>query len=431
MLSEQSPPNSAPEHSLGAFVRRCLLLALILSFTGCAQLPKLPPLPTPANLRAKEKQRMDVARLAENHNNLAEARHVYNTVLERNPKQREAWHRLAVIAAREAKWAEAEDHYRRVAELGPMTPQILCDMGYTLYLQHRLPESEQVLRDALAMEPRNKSAANNLALVLGQQGRYDECLTMFKQTNSEAQAEANLAYVLTQMGQTKLAQAHYSRALSLDPEMRRAAQALLQLAKAEGGGQAVAPVTDPRLTAPPSTPAPGATAGGASAQPPAAIYGPYNGTPANAAPGQQYAQQMSSNVVAPFGNPNPLGGIPAQQPWQAPPGQQVGYTGAAQQPAMPIPTTNTVPGQPGQAYNAQAVYAPQYPGANGMPASYPSQQYAPQASNQQPMNTVQPFYVVPAGGGAAGTTNGTPYGSPAQRNVQNNLPAGFPAPFVK
>ncbi|MBS0209223.1 MAG: tetratricopeptide repeat protein [Planctomycetes bacterium] len=439
---QPSPPVESLD-SLRSVARRSILLALVLSFTGCMQLPKLPPLPTPANRRAQEKQRMDMARLAENHAKLAEARQVYNKILERNPKQREAWHRLAVVASREAKWDEAEDHYRRVLELGAPNAQILGDMGYTLYLQHRLPEAEKVLRDALAQEPRHRSASNNLALVLGQQGRFDECLAMFRNVNDEAEAESNLAYVLTQMGQPKLAQVHFSRALSLNPEMKKSAQALLQLARAEGGGQPVAPVVDQRLIAgnntagnynnPVNNGQPGfvPTAAPASMPPNAAVFGAYQGTPMTSANVQPATMNMPNNV--------PAQTSPMYSPTNVLPAGYLPQAGVAPQQAVPIPATPNMPGAP-PAQNAPAFYNTQRPAGTQAPyatTAYQGQQPAaiyPGAgsppTNMQPNNMVQPFNVVPAGGGAAGATNGIPYGSQPGATT-SQLPPGFPAPFVR
>jgi Tfp pilus assembly protein PilF len=352
-----------------------VVIFLVAGSCGCVQLPKLPELPTPKNLRAREQQRFDLGRLSERHNNLVEARHIYTNIVKRNPKHREAWHRLAVVASLEGKWAEAEDHYRRVAELGPMTPEILSDMGYTLYLQHRLPEAERLLRDALAVAPRHPSAANNLALVVGQQGRFDECYALFRQSNSEAQAEANVAYVLAQMGQPKLAQAHYSRSLGIDPNNRRAAEAFLQLAQLEGQGRPVAPVVDPNLKYPaapgqmqmaaqvaqPSAPPPGMAPIAGAQLPPNNISAPFPYPPQAAAgapsvqmpqfgnPGMGVAQPaaptMAGNVNAAPNNVQPVAYFPGGSanvgvntfPSQAQPAGQSPY------PTTQIPTGYSMP----------------------------------------------------------------------------------------
>jgi DNA-binding SARP family transcriptional activator len=67
-------------------------------------------------------------------------------------------------------------------------------------------------------------------MVLGEQGRDEESLAMFRRVGTEAQAKANLAFVYTQRGDVDQAVESYSEALTLDAKMRPAAQALVQLA---------------------------------------------------------------------------------------------------------------------------------------------------------------------------------------------------------
>ena len=118
-------------------------------------------------------------------------------------------------------------------DLGPSDPTVLCDLGYSYYLQQRLEEAEAVLGKALELKPNDPAVTNNLALLYGEQQRYKKCLAMFRRTCSDAEAYANLGFIYTQHGELEKAKEAYGRALSLDRQLRPAAEAMVQLAETE------------------------------------------------------------------------------------------------------------------------------------------------------------------------------------------------------
>ena len=179
---------------------------------------------------------MAAARFMENqgvqHNDLQKlelARQGYLTVLARKPNNQFAHHRLAIMAARGGQYDTAEIHFNKAAATGTASSELLADMGYNYYLQHRLEEAEQSLRNAIDKDPRNETAVNNLGLVLGEMGKPAEALAQFERVVGTAEAHANLAKVFTHMGQMEEAKQQYNLALSISPNMRSAAEALVQL----------------------------------------------------------------------------------------------------------------------------------------------------------------------------------------------------------
>jgi Flp pilus assembly protein TadD len=170
-----------------------------------------------------------LARLCERRGENDDAAQIYNTLLEKIPNDPRPHHRLGVLAVQAGNFAKAEECFGKSQSLAPPTPELLSDIGYCYYLQHRLPEAEGALREALRLQPTHSAATNNLALVLGRQGRFQESMELFKRTGNEAEAYANLAYVLAQNGQLAQAKEMYLRALTLDNRMRAAAQAMLQV----------------------------------------------------------------------------------------------------------------------------------------------------------------------------------------------------------
>lgn len=186
-----------------------------------------------ASQKNPEEGQFAIARLAERRGETEQAETLYRELLEKRPTDARIHHRLAVLAVRKGDFAKAEECFQKARSLAPPTPELLSDLGYCYYLQHKLPEAEATLNEALQIESTYAAAINNLALVLGRQGRVKESLDLFKRTNSEAEACANLAYVLAQNGDLAQAKKMYLRALTLDNRMRAAAQAVLQINERE------------------------------------------------------------------------------------------------------------------------------------------------------------------------------------------------------
>ncbi|MFO0819764.1 MAG: tetratricopeptide repeat protein [Pirellulales bacterium] len=208
-----------------------LILGCIAAATGCITTsPKLA-LRWPGDLKREQVERsLSVARLHERQGKYDEAINVYKQVLDNDPKNMTAYHRLGAIAVKEGRLAEGRESFEKAASLGRPSAELLNDMGYLAYLQQDLPAAEAKMREALRTDSRYKNAHNNLGLVLAEMGKFDEALAEFKQVGSEAEAFSNLAYVQTKMGQLADAERNYHKALSLDNKLRPAAEALLQLA---------------------------------------------------------------------------------------------------------------------------------------------------------------------------------------------------------
>ena len=196
-----------------------------------------------------------MARLCERRGETDDARQMYCTLLKKFPQDPRLHHRLAVLAVQKSSFSEAEEHFRAARSRAPAGAELLNDMGYCCYLQGKFKEAEDLFRQALKADANNPAAitmaTNNLGLAVGAQGRLDESLSLFKRVNSEAEAFANLAYVLAQTGQGARAQQMYLRALTLDNTMRAAAQAMLQVAERS---QAWAEVAAANRQPPPATP---------------------------------------------------------------------------------------------------------------------------------------------------------------------------------
>lgn len=169
------------------------------------------------------------ARILERRKDYAQAERLYRELLVAQPKSRDCYHRLGVIAAVQGKYVEAHQNYQAALGCSQPTAELLSDIGYSHYLQQQMPLAEQALRSAIALDPQHAAATNNLARVVGEQGNLAEAYDLFRKVNGAAEAECNFAYLCAQAGDLPAAQAHFSRALDIKPDMRPAAEALLHV----------------------------------------------------------------------------------------------------------------------------------------------------------------------------------------------------------
>lgn len=172
------------------------------------------------------------ARIMERRKDFAAAEGAYREILKEEPKSRDCYHRLGVIASQQTKYDEAHQLYQQALQYSTPTPDLWSDIGFCFYLQNKLPEAEQAMRQSLAIDPQHRTALNNLAMVVGEQGRIDEAYDLFRRGNGEAEAEQNIGFLCAACGELDRAQQHFSRALSVNPELRPAAEALLQVTQA-------------------------------------------------------------------------------------------------------------------------------------------------------------------------------------------------------
>ena len=76
-----------------------------------------------------------------------------------------------------------------VLQREPRNAEALADLGYCYYLQGQLTKAESALSKAVKLESSNPRFHNNLGLVVGNQGRFDEALAHFQAAGTEADSE--------------------------------------------------------------------------------------------------------------------------------------------------------------------------------------------------------------------------------------------------
>ena len=91
--------------------------------------------------------------------------------------------------------AEARTLYTQALVFAPGEASIEANMGLSYAMTNELPAAEQHLRRAVQMQGATSRIRQNLALVVGLQGRFDECRALYAAELPPEQVESNMAYV--------------------------------------------------------------------------------------------------------------------------------------------------------------------------------------------------------------------------------------------
>jgi Flp pilus assembly protein TadD len=96
---------------------------------------------------------------------------------------------------------EAQRYYASALKIVPDDPSVLSNLGLSYALSHDLPRAEQTLRRAVAQPAADRRVRQNLALVVGLQGRFAEAETLAKDDLPPEDAAANVAYLRQMLSQ--------------------------------------------------------------------------------------------------------------------------------------------------------------------------------------------------------------------------------------
>ena len=96
---------------------------------------------------------------------------------------------------------EARAAYREALDIKPNEPSVLSNLGMSYLLSRDLKTSETYLRSAISQPGADSRVRQNLALVVGLQGRFQEAEAIARQELTAEQAEANMAYLKAMLAQ--------------------------------------------------------------------------------------------------------------------------------------------------------------------------------------------------------------------------------------
>jgi Flp pilus assembly protein TadD len=114
------------------------------------------------------------------------------------------WRILSVQGAvldQMGRHADAQRHYASALRLMPDEPSVLSNLGLSYALSKNLKEAEVTLQRAAAQRGAEPKVRQNLALVVGLQGRFQEAETIAKGDLSPSEAAANVAYLRQMLAQ--------------------------------------------------------------------------------------------------------------------------------------------------------------------------------------------------------------------------------------
>ncbi len=88
----------------------------------------------------------------------------------------------------------AQDYYRKAMALSPDNPKILANLGLSYALEGKPGLAEQTLRQAIALPGADSRVTQNLIVVLGVQGKFDEAEKFAGAELPKALVESNREY---------------------------------------------------------------------------------------------------------------------------------------------------------------------------------------------------------------------------------------------
>ena len=108
------------------------------------------------------------------------------------------WHILSAQGAvldQMGRHTEAQRYYLTALKMVPDEPSVLSNLGLSYALSKDLTNAEATLRRAAAHQPVDQRVRQNLALVVGLQGRFAEAESIARADLPPEQAAANVAYL--------------------------------------------------------------------------------------------------------------------------------------------------------------------------------------------------------------------------------------------
>lgn len=95
----------------------------------------------------------------------------------------------------------ARQLYENALKLAPEEPTILNNYALSFTLTNELPQAERILRRAVGNPAADGRIRQNLALVVGLQGRFEEARQIATEALPKDQADANVAYLRAMLSQ--------------------------------------------------------------------------------------------------------------------------------------------------------------------------------------------------------------------------------------
>ena len=157
---------------------------------------------TSANPKDQQLQSFYGKALAES-GRLTEATNVLESSVQAENADWKTFSALGSTYDQQARHKEARVQYQRALDLAPGEASILNNLGMSFALEGNLKKAEETLRQAVALPAAQKlpRVRQNLALVVGLQGRFEDAREIASKDLPPAEVEANMAFLQTMLAQ--------------------------------------------------------------------------------------------------------------------------------------------------------------------------------------------------------------------------------------
>lgn len=203
-----------------------LLMPLVLA--GCASAPNLTARITGRSEDAYQETFLS-ARMTEQKGELLKASQQYEELLKKYPRKAELHHRLGILSQKSGRPEQAVNYLNQAHQISPMDVDILCDLGYSHYLQGNAEEALKIFQQAQQIKPGHARTQSNLAIALIELDQVPAAMSLLRQSMGEAAAATTVGFALAQKGELTQAQHYFSQALDTDASNQQAAEALVQI----------------------------------------------------------------------------------------------------------------------------------------------------------------------------------------------------------
>lgn len=137
---------------------------------------------------------------------------------------------LGIISDLAGDYKDAQKYFHQANAIKPNNPQILNNIGYSLYMDNQLKVAKSYFLKALKINSKFDRALYNYALVLARQKQYNKALTVLTKVMDVPKANNTTGYLAMKNGDYPEAEHYFNKALHLAPRFyRKAYENLLTL----------------------------------------------------------------------------------------------------------------------------------------------------------------------------------------------------------
>lgn len=128
-----------------------------------------------------------------------------------------AYNGLGIIANLQSDPQKAENFFKQADRLLPNSPELLNNIGFSLYCANKLTEAASYYDKALQINPGFKKAQYNYALLQARSSNYEQAYSAFTSVSSAAEANNNIGYIAMMNGDYLEANHYLQEAIKTAP----------------------------------------------------------------------------------------------------------------------------------------------------------------------------------------------------------------------